>query len=341
MKVSILGAGQMGAAFGAPLIERGHEPCFWGPEWLDGPRLEDLSLGRPHPELGVPLSAPARTASSIEDAIRGADLVVLAVVSEVAEWVCGEALERAPQETPIMVLTKGLVERESGSIVPVAVRLREMAGPRHAIVGIGGPVKAVDLIQGYLTQTAFACEDLELARELSGEISTSYYFPQPTDDLLGLGLCAALKNCYAIAFGYLTGDDVKPNLRALAFGTALGELSTIVTAAGGRPETAAGAAGAGDLYVTCLSGRNGDFGALLNSGGSSEAALAEMNNATVEGLGTMPYALGLARSLGLGKERLPLLHRLQEVIENPRPATDSALAELLAEPEASAERGGA
>lgn len=339
MKVSILGAGQMGAAFGAPLIERGHEPCFWGPEWLDGPRLESVSAGEPHPDLGVPLPAPADTASSIGDAVRGTDLVVLAVVSEGAEWVCKEALEHAPRETPILVLTKGLVECDSGGIVPVAVRLREMAGPRHAIVGVGGPVKAVDLIQGFPTQTVFACEDLELARELSGEVSTSYYFPQPTDDLLGLGLCAALKNCYAIAFGYLTGEDARPNLRALAFGTALGELSNIVTAAGGRPETAAGAAGAGDLYVTCLSGRNGDFGALLNPGRSSEAALAEMKNATVEGLGTLPYALGLARSLGLGRERLPVLQCLEEVLGNPRPATDSALAELLAEPETSAEGG--
>jgi glycerol-3-phosphate dehydrogenase (NAD(P)+) len=340
VKVSILGAGQMGAAFGAPLLERGHEPCFWGPKWLDGPRLEAISAGRSHPELGFPLPVPAESASSIEEAVGGADLVVLAVVSEGAEWVCKEALEYIPDSTPIMVLTKGLVEREGG-VVSVAGRLRELDGPRHAIVGVGGPVKAVDLIQGYPTQTAFACEDPALARELCAEISTPYYFPRPTDDLLGLGLCAALKNCYAIAFGYLTGEEARPNLRALAFGTALGELSTIVTAAGGRPETVAGAAGAGDLYVTCLSGRNGDFGALLNPGRSSEEALAEMDNATVEGLGTLPYALDLARSLGLGKERLPLLHRLDEVLVNPRPATDSALAELLGESESSAGRGGA
>lgn len=85
------------------------------------------------------------------------------------------------------------------------------------------------------TQTVFAAEHREDARKLSAAFSTPYYFPGTTDDLLGLGLCAALKNCYAIAFGSLTGNDARPNLRALAFGTALGEICATVTAAGGRP----------------------------------------------------------------------------------------------------------
>lgn len=65
------------------------------------------------------------------------------------------------------------------------------------MVGVGGPAKASDLIRGFPTQTVFAAEHREDARKLSAAFSTPYYFPGTTDDLLGL--CAALKNCYAIA----------------------------------------------------------------------------------------------------------------------------------------------
>ncbi len=101
--------------------------------------------------------------------------------------------------------------------------------------------------------------------------------------------------------------------------------------AGGRPETAAGAAGVGDLYVTCLSGRNGDFGRLLNEGNLPEEAQGKMGNATVEGLGTIPPALKLAGTLGLGEEELPLLYHLDAVLRGERAASVPDLARLLGE----------
>lgn len=330
MRIAVLGAGQMGTAFGAPAMERGHEVRYWGPDWLDVPALEAISAGRPHPDLKVALSEPVETAAEIREAVEGAELVVLAVTSEGAEWVSEEAAKHAPEEIPVLVLTKGLVEHD-GEVVPAVVRVQELFGPGRPVVGVGGPVKAIDLIQHSPTQTTFAAEERENARGLAESFSTPYYFPGTTDDLLGLGLCAALKNCYAIAFGYLTGHEAKPNLRALAFGTALAEISTLVTAAGGRAETVAGAPGAGDLYVTCLSGRNGDFGRLLNESGSPEEARERMRDATVEGLGTLPPALTLARSLGLGEEELPLLHHLDGVLQGRQEAGGFTLADLLPE----------
>ena len=329
MRVAILGAGQMGTAFGKPVLDRGNDLVYWGPEWIDTPALEALAAGNPHPDLGVALPMEVETAFDIEQAVRDADLVALAVTAEGAEWVAPEAAKHAPDGVPVMVFSKGLVEGDGGGIVAIPAFAQEVFGPSRKVVGVGGPVKAVDLIEGSPTQTAFAAANREDAREAHKRFSTDYYFPGASDDLAGLGFCAALKNCYAIAFGMLTGDDAKPNLRALAFGTALGEISRLVSAAGGRPETVAGAAGSGDLYVTCLSGRNGTFGRLLNTGVAREEALEEMNNATVEGLDTLPPALDLARSLDLVEKELPLLHRLDAVLRGEKSARDSNLADLL------------
>ena len=276
-----------------------------------------------------PSRAAVDTTFDIEEAVHEANLVALAVTAEGAEWVAPEAAKHAPEGVPIMVFSKGLIENDSGEIVAVPEFAQGVFGPSRKVVGVGGPVKAIDLIEGSPTQTAFAAANRDDAREAGGRFATDYYFPGTSDDLAGLGFCAALKNCYAIAFGMLTGEEAKPNLRALAFGTALGEISRLVSAAGGRPETVAGAAGSGDLYVTCLSGRNGDFGRRLNAGANREKALEDMNNATVEGLGTLPPALDLARSLDLGENELPLLHRLDAVLRGEKSARDSNLADLL------------
>ena len=303
----------MGTAFGAPLLERRHDVCFWGPDWLDGVRLGALAGGEPHPDLGARLSlSPVETTMSLDEAVEGADVCALAVSSEGVAWAAERLAVSVPGGVPVLVLTKGFAG-SGGEIVPVAVRVREIFGEERPVIGVGGPVKASELLRKLPTQTVFASEDAGCAKELAAAFGTSYYLPEVTEDLIGTSLCAALKNCYAIAVNLLAGGVESANLRSLAFSAALREMFLFVTAAGGWPETVAGPAGSGDLYVTCLTGRNGDFGRLLGEGNSPEKAREIMNGATVEGIGTLPPALESARSLGLA-EKLPLLFYLDEVL---------------------------
>lgn len=304
----------MGTAFGAPILERGHEVYFWGPDWIDGPCLDAISTGAPHPDLDAPLpSIPAGTTTELEEAVKDVDLCVIAVVSEGAGWVAEKAAEATPKDVPVLVLTKGFAE-QSGEIVPVATVVQEAFGEGRSVIGVGGPVKASELMRKMPTHTVFASESRAHAREAAAVAETAYYFPTTTEDLTGTGLCSALKNCYAIAVNLLTGEDGPSNLRALAFSAALKEMFLFVVAAGGKPETVSGAPGSGDLYVTCLTGRNGDFGRLLSEGHSAEESISIMNDATVEGLGALGPALKLADSLGIEAQQLPLLRYLDEVL---------------------------
>jgi hypothetical protein len=75
----------------------------------------------------------------------------------------------------------------------------------------------------------------------------------------------------------------------------------------------------------------GDFGRLLNAGNEPEEARKRIGNATVEGLGTLPPALKLTRSLELEEKELPLLYHLDAVLQGERAAGDPDLARLLAE----------
>lgn len=330
MRVAILGAGQMGTAFGASVLERDHEVYFWGPDWIDGPCLEAISAGKSHPDLDAPLpSIPTGTTTELEEAVKDAEVCVIAVISEGAEWVAEKAAEATSPDVPVLVLTKGFAER-GGEIVPVTTVVQEAFGEGRDVIGVGGPVKASELIRKLPTHTVFASEFRDRAQEIATAVETDYYLPTTTEDLTGTALCSALKNCYAIAVNLLAGEDGPSNLRALAFSAALKEMYTFVVAAGGKPETVSGAAGSGDLYVTCLTGRNGDFGRLLSEGHSTEESISMMNNATVEGLGALGPALKLAESLGIEDRQLPLLQYLDEVLRTGREEGESPpLAEIV------------
>jgi glycerol-3-phosphate dehydrogenase (NAD(P)+) len=318
----------MGTAFGAPLIENGHEVRFWGPERLDGERLAANAEALPHPDLGVPLPGkPALATTDLAEALEGAELCAVAVASEGIGEVCGEAARVVAAGVPVLVFTKGFAQRD-GEIVPVSAVAEGAFGEGHAVIGAGGPVKAGELARRTPTHTVYASPSVAEARRVAEAAATSYYLPTVTDDLVGVEVCAALKNCYAIAVNAISGRDGSANLRALAFGAALREMSVFVSEVGGRPETVAGAAGSGDLYVTCASGRNGDFGRLLGDGHPPEEALKLMEGATVEGLGALPPALKLARGLGI-EGKTPVLHHLDEVLRTGGTDGGTPLAKLV------------
>ena len=98
-----------------------------------------------------------------------------------------------------------------------------------------------------------------------------------------------VKNVVAIAVGICEGFSERyperaavhafANARAAVFSQGLRDMVRLVTAQGGHASTVLGPAGAGDLYVTCLEGRNGRFGRRLGSG-EPAAQAATLNAAT-------------------------------------------------------------
>jgi glycerol-3-phosphate dehydrogenase (NAD(P)+) len=77
------------------------------------------------------------------------------------------------------------------------------------------------------------------------------------------------------------------------FAQGMVDMVALAEASGGRASTVVGLAGSGDLYVTCVGGRNGRFGQLLGAGASPAQALHAIGS-TVEGVASTAVALNLA-----------------------------------------------
>jgi NAD-dependent glycerol-3-phosphate dehydrogenase C-terminus len=145
-----------------------------------------------------------------------------------------------------------------------------------------------------------------------------------TDDDTGVEICAPMKNVYAIALGLADGleqchGEPFHNLKSAVFAQAVRELGLLCRMAGGRAETAVGLAGAGDLEVTGLSGRNKVYGARIGRGERAPTALEAMTAAeqTVAGVPAARLAKDLVDQRdAAGWPSLPLLTAILGVIDD-------------------------
>jgi glycerol-3-phosphate dehydrogenase (NAD(P)+) len=332
-KILILGAGQMGTALTVPLCQNKQEVNLWGTEF-DAEVLETMARTGQHIRLGIglPRCVNLFSAPELEKACQNADFVVLAVASSAIRSVTQRLVPFIKDGMIIVNIAKGLEEDpRTGHIVTmvdvIESELSETLPGRNPIVTIGGPAIAKGVAEGVPTEAVLASKDLAAARHCQQILTTPVYRMKVTTDVTGVGLCAALKNAFAVAMGFCDGLEDKTgvrvkmhNAKAALLSEAVAELSTIVKAMGGKEKTVFGPAGIGDLYVTALGGRTCSFGKMIGGGMSTEQALEEMKNRhqTVETYPAAKAAYRLAETLSkngkLNMGDLPLLTQVHAVL---------------------------
>lgn len=209
------------------------------------------------------------------------DLVIVGVSSPGVDWALTEAKKMvADRPCPVVLLTKGLALGDDGKLLTLQQYFESSLNT--PVLSISGPCIAKLLAHKHQTQVVLSYHDIEIAEKYAKLLGTNYYHVKASSDAVGSAWMGALKNVYAICVGQ-AGDNL--NLRSALFSQAAEEMALWCTYHGGRPETAYGLSGVGDLYVTCQGGRNGQFGHYLSQGLSVDDILSgPMKGVTVEGL---------------------------------------------------------
>jgi len=298
-KTIVLGAGVMGSAFAQLLADSGNEVMLVGTH-LDGDIIDRVRADGIHPKLNVKLPEKVQPFfnEELEDIMKAqAELIVLGVNSAGVDWAVERIGPNLNAPVPILMLTKGLnAQNMSFEILPKIV---EKGLIRYNLKGlqiaaVGGPCIAGELAARRESSVVIAHPDAALLDWLLSRVAAPYYHARASTDLIGVEVCAALKNFYTLAVGYAAGQLEKigkaangalmHNLAAGLFTQALAEIYYFVNYLGGQTASVLGLAGAGDLYVTCQAGRNGRMGKLLGSGLLyREAKSRYMADDTVEG----------------------------------------------------------
>ena len=105
--ITIIGSGMMGSAIGIPAAENGHEVRLVGTP-LDREIIEHARQTGEHLTLKrkLPDSYKYYQFEEMEEALRGADLMVGGVSSFGIDWFCENVLKTVDPELPILTVTK-------------------------------------------------------------------------------------------------------------------------------------------------------------------------------------------------------------------------------------------
>ncbi len=298
-KILVLGAGVMGTTLCVPLAESGNTIHLVGTH-LDGELIKTIQNNREHPKLKIKLPSkviPFYHHQLNEALTEDIDLIVMGVSSKGVDWAIQKLGPMLKKPVPVLMLTKGLaVHNQEIKIMPDIVQkgLGEYGFKALSVGGVGGPCIAAELAVKRDTSVIFSFFDPAQLKQVLKFFRAPYYHVRSTVDLVGLEVCAALKNFYALAVGSSSGLLKKEgktangalmyNLSSGIFTQALLEISLLVDFMGGNAINVYGLAGTGDLYVTCQAGRNSRMGNLLGLGiPYTQAKEKYMPDDTVEG----------------------------------------------------------
>jgi glycerol-3-phosphate dehydrogenase (NAD(P)+) len=276
---AVVGAGCMGTAVASVLARAGLEVQLG---CRTAAQAERLDAERENIEYlpGVPLDKAIRCRTVPEIEFAGVDLVVLAVPCSGLPSAVGEIGARVGERSAVLVASKGLVP-PLGTTPTAYVAERVRA---RAVASLAGPAHAREAIE-VGAAVVVATRDRDLRRQLREVLDAGGLTVEATDDVTGTELAAAAKNAAALAGAAARGA----NLAGAAAGRVFSEVHELAVASGGRSESFAGLAGAGDLVATAIAegSRNRRAGELVGAGmptGQVEATVRQ----TAESLATVP-----------------------------------------------------
>jgi glycerol-3-phosphate dehydrogenase (NAD(P)+) len=331
--VSVLGSGIMATALAFPLSDNGHEVRLIGTH-LDREIIDSIRETGVHPglDLEVPETASAFQLEEAEEAFDGADVVMSGVNSFGVNWAGEQLSSLLKPGMHVLSIAKGMEATEDGElrILPEVLASEVPEDLREQVTwsAIAGPSIAGEVAVRRDTCVVFTGRDAGVLEEMSGLFRTPYYHVWNSTDLMGVEVCAATKNCYALGAGFMEGildreGESEAQYRnydygAALFGQATRELGRFMELLGGEPETPYGLAGVGDMFVTSMGGRNVKVGRLVGSGLRFSEAREQMPGVTLEGAAAIEVIGGALPKLAergvIEPEDFPLMRHLHSVV---------------------------
>lgn len=308
-KAAVMGAGSWGTAFAKVLADAGTDVTVWARR----SEVADAIVTRhENPDYlpGITLPATVSATSDHEEALAGADLVVLAVPSQSLRGNLERWAGSIGPDATLLSLAKGI---ESVTLLRMSEVISQVAAVDPSRVAVlSGPNLAREIALEQPAATVVACTDEARAMAIQKSCATGYFRPYTNTDVIGCEIGGACKNVIALACGMASGIGLGENTIASLITRGLAEIIRLGVALGANAATLAGLAGVGDLVATCASplSRNRSFGERLGLGGSLESAQAATNGQVAEGVKSCTSVRALAAAHGVEMPLTDAVHRV-------------------------------
>jgi glycerol-3-phosphate dehydrogenase len=175
---------------------------------------------------------------------------------------------------------------------------------------LGGPAHAAEVLE-HGASVVLASLDGAFNRQLSDALQSAGLDVSLSTDVTGVELAGCAKNAAVLAAA--AASIAGPNVAGAAAGKVFAEIDELARKRGGRPETFAGLAGAGDLVATVVSetSRNRRAGELLAQGVPAEEISRALGQAA-EAVDSVPLLATVAKQEHL---EAPALDGLAALVE--------------------------
>lgn len=294
--VTIVGAGMMGSALAFPARENGNEVRLVGTH-LDRDIIDNCIRFDRHPKFDrdFPKGIKYYRIEQLSEALDGTDIVIGGVSSFGVDWFGEYVLPKIDDRTPVLTVTKGLIDTEDGKLLAYPEiwdeRMKKI-GKNMNLNAVGGPCTSYELVAHDHTEVAFCGKDMATLEFLKRTLATDYYHISLSCDVVGIESAVALKNGYALAIALTIGlnqrlygidSELHFNSQAAVFGQSVKEMARLLEYQGANTLDNL-CVGAGDLYVTVYGGRTRLVGILLGRGLDIDEAKSELKGVTLESL---------------------------------------------------------
>ena len=309
--ILVIGGGAMGSAFTIPCLENNNKVTITEPYSKNF--IKDLSSkNKFHSSLKINLPKKLKYKKFSNELLKQKfDLIVIALSLAGIDFI-GKYLRDSKTKAKILVLTKGLkYEKKRKKLLTISEQLKNNYGLVNISV-LKGPCLAKELGRKNQTSVIIANKNIKIAKWIGKSIATKYYLIEFSKDVIGVEVCSAIKNIYAMIIG--AGQSL--NTSSSLFQRSINEMKYLTKYFKGKEPTTLGLAGVGDLYVSAAGGRNSKMGNYLGKGYTYKAAKKKfMSKDTIEGE-------QLIREIGpfvlkkIKKNNIPLMNNLIRTILN-------------------------
>ena len=306
MKIGVLGSGAYGIALAYLACKNNNDVIVWS--YMQEER-DLLNKERATPKLkGFKIPKEIVFSSNLEECVKGKDLIVMAVPAFAFEETVQKMLPYLYKKTPILIATKGIQQNTCLFLHDV---FKKYSNNKVAV--IAGPTFAIDIVNDSPVGLSLGTRSGKIEHVVRNCFASDTVKFRKTKDIVGIEICASVKNVMAIASGILEGMGVTPSTRALFLTESLNDIKELIHALDGKKKTILSFAGFGDILMTCTSptSRNFSFGFLIGQGASQKEIDDYLKNNTVEGMYTLKSIHQLVRKK---KVKMPIINLIHNII---------------------------
>ena len=231
-RISVIGDGGWGTTLGVSLARKGFPVKLWGVfhDYVVQTRARRENI-KFLPGVKIPESVVIT--SSMEEALSGSELVILASPSQFMRGVLDMVKMQAFKDKVFLSVTKGIENRTLKTMSEV---VKEVIGEVNIAV-MSGPTIALEVANGAPTTVVVSSKDPALADTLQSVFMTDRFRVYTNDDVIGVELGGSLKNIIAIAAGASDAMGFGTNAKSALLTRGLVEIARLGVAMGARRET--------------------------------------------------------------------------------------------------------